>query len=106
VTDVRAPRVEPAVNVVDWDDVQSAMPEGVTIREIFPTACPVQIQGSIVGHEFYFRARHEWVSLSVDGEPVARPLWVGGRGDPDAGWLTPAKTARHLRELIDEWRRR
>jgi hypothetical protein len=94
-------------DVVDWDDVQRAMPEGVTLGEIFPTACPVQIVGDIVGQPFYFRARDGVVTLGVGGsDPVANPLWYGWREDADAGWLTPAETAGYLVELVDEWRRR
>lgn len=94
------------MTITSWDDVAKAMPEGVTIGEIFPTACPVQIKGDIVGREFYFRARYNWVSLGVGGEPVAAPEWEGGFAHGGAGWLTPAETADALLRLIDQWRRR
>lgn len=99
------------LTVDTWDDVQRAMPEGVTIDEIFPTACPVQIVGDIAGQPFYFRARGSWISLGVGRDPVTRPDWhdgyqFGDLGAYAASWLTPAETVEHLTALIDQWRRR
>ena len=54
--------------------------------------CPVQAEGTINGHEFYFRARGDSWSLSVGGpDVVGHPVWYYEQpyGEwPDAGWMS------------------
>jgi hypothetical protein len=54
--------------------------------------CPVQIEGTIAGKDFYFRARGQHWSIGIGGEPVSKPEWyyqeMYGLGPYDAGWMT------------------
>ena len=46
----------------------------IVIREL-GGQCPVQGNGTIGGIEFYFRARGEWWTLGIGGDPVLEPDW-------------------------------
>lgn len=52
--------------------------------------CPVQAEGTVDGHEFYFRARGSYWSMSIGGDDVVgKPAWYYeepyGSGPYDAG---------------------
>lgn len=53
--------------------------------------CPVQAEGTIHGHPFYFRARGAYWSMSIGGDDVVgRPLWFyreWWEEWPRAGWM-------------------
>ena len=53
--------------------------------------CPVQAEGTIDGHEFYFRARWDHWSLSIGVKDVIlNPDWYYDESygvAPDAGWM-------------------
>lgn len=52
--------------------------------------CPVQAEGTINDHPFYFRGRHEQVSLSIagpSGDVFGSDAWVHTDQNDDAGWL-------------------
>ena len=54
--------------------------------------CPVQADGTIDGHRFYFRSRGSRWSLDVGGQdPCADATWSYSEHYgpwPDAGWIT------------------
>jgi hypothetical protein len=62
-------------------------------------ACPLQIEGTIDGFAFYFRARHRHWTMGIGGDPVDEPLWhMGGPwgdGPFAAGWM-PEETGRAI----------
>lgn len=62
--------------------------------------CPVQGEGEIDGHPFYFRARGSHWSLTVDEkDSTGSPAWEHkeryGSGPFDAGWM-PESDAKDL----------
>lgn len=67
----------------------------------------MQIEGTFLGREFYFRARGRRWSIGVGGDPVSAPQWSRGaewgRGPYAAGWM-PHKTAwRLVRKSLRAW---
>lgn len=49
--------------------------------------CPVQAEGTIDGHEFYFRARGERWTIGIGGDPVMAADWHYGEDyQPTDGW--------------------
>lgn len=75
------------------------------VGEFTCTACPVQAEGSIASHPFYFRARWDRWSFAVSLSPSVDPVDVSsasqgffreskyGSGDSDAGYM-PLEEAR------------
>lgn len=63
----------------------------VIVIQSFGGQCPNQIEGTVLGKPFYFRARwHQWVlRVQTNGEQTFGE-WeiVGGVQDEDAGWYT------------------
>lgn len=71
--------------------------------------CPVQIEGTVDGQPFYFRARG-----------AAWECWIGGEGDwftdrawsverpygswPEAGWMPLHEAIGFLCDAVEEWR--
>ena len=80
------------------------MQEAIVITEL-SGLCPVQAEGMINGQPFYFRARHNTVSLGIGGDNLVwQPAWewvedYGEQGDESAGYL-PHDEARHY---IAQW---
>lgn len=57
--------------------------------------CPVQAEGTVSGHPFYYRARGSRQSFSTDdGFAWTEPV-IGGRYD--AGWIAPADAREFIR---------
>lgn len=68
--------------------------------------CPVQIEGSIHGQPFYFRARGDAWSVGIGGDPVCKPDWehYEDYGEwPDAGWMHLHEAYDFLRKALDLW---
>ena len=66
--------------------------------------CPVQAEGTIHGHEFYFRYRHCSATLTVGGDLHYQALWSSGlqHGEDDQGWLTDAEFMDIMGRLITD----
>lgn len=66
--------------------------------------CPVQIEGTIGGIEFYFRARWETWTIGIGGDPVMDPAWGYeedyGDGPYDAGWMTQVEALGFLAKAL------
>ena len=80
--------------------------------------CPVQVEGTIDGLAFYFRARgdHWTVTISMTAEPVyayelasAETYWATGgyygHGE-QAGWMDDEHAEACIRAAIEAWRAR
>ena len=88
-------------------DALPALPEGVTISSEGGN-CPVQIEGTIDGIAYYFRARGSRWSVGIGGEPVAAPEWRWEDSyGPDvfaAGWMTLSEARGFLFGALARWR--
>jgi hypothetical protein len=71
-------------------------------------ACPLQIEGTIDGEPYYFRARGEHWSMGIGGDTVVEPLWSmsGPWGDgPFAAGYMPEHIGQAIVEKCCElWR--
>jgi hypothetical protein len=70
--------------------------------------CPVQAEGTIYGHPFYFRARGEQWSIGIGGEPVTAPIWDRCEpwgSWPEAGYMPEEEAIRLIYETADMFRR-
>ncbi|MEN3973070.1 hypothetical protein WJS89_10360 [Sphingomicrobium sp. XHP0235] len=68
--------------------------------------CPVQIEGTVKGEPFYFRARGEHWSLGIGGDPVGEPEWYHEEGYgnwPNAGWMPLHEAYDFLASAIGAW---
>lgn len=73
--------------------------------------CPVQIEGTVNGIPFYFRARGTSWSLSVAKEETSCPLdktaWMHketyGKGPFDAGWMELEEARGFLHKALNIW---
>ena len=70
--------------------------------------CPVQAEGVVDGHDFYFRARGDSWSLGIGGEdPVAAPLWYYEEAYgvwPEAGYISDDQAYEFIQEAIKLFR--
>lgn len=71
--------------------------------------CPVQAEGTIDGHPFYFRARGSAWSLSIGGaDPVGEPTFVYREDWPggpfDAGWMSEDDARRMIERGANKFR--
>lgn len=69
--------------------------------------CPFQAEGAFDGHRFYFRARHNFATLTVGGDLHFKSLYSAGcefDDDPEAdrGWLEPDEFIQIMRRLIPQ----
>lgn len=69
--------------------------------------CPFQAEGTLHGLPFYFRYRHAWAELRINGTDWYKPLYLAGRefGGEDQGWLDGPDFVALLTELIGNLRR-
>jgi len=71
--------------------------------------CPVQAEGTIEGHPFYFRARGSHWSLEISPPPgISGALWEYGRYYapwPHAGWMTEDEALAFIRYGAEQWKR-
>lgn len=74
--------------------------------------CPVQAEGTIAGKEFYFRARGNRWSMSIDSDlgPNDRffnPEWYYqepyGDGPFDAGWMTEDEARSFIAQAAERY---
>lgn len=69
--------------------------------------CPVQAEGTLDGHPFYFRARGAHWSFGVGAEPVCNPDWSYdepyGDGPYDAGWMTEDEARAFIDKAVGLW---
>jgi hypothetical protein len=70
--------------------------------------CPVQAEGRINGHKFYFRARGEHWSIGVGGDPIMNPAWSYEEpyGDEPfaAGWMTEDEARTFIDKAVGLFR--
>jgi len=73
--------------------------------------CPVQIEGTVDGLPFYFRARGSAWSLSIADTATGDPLdsgWYYTQSYSDlpfsAGWMTLAEARTFLEQAVLIWR--
>ena len=71
--------------------------------------CPVQAEGTIDGHPFYFRARGSAWALQVGGaDPVIAPAFVYREDWPggpfDAGWMSEDDAMRMIEKGAQKFR--
>jgi len=70
--------------------------------------CPVQAEGEIDGHSFYFRARGARWSMEVGGDiDAGKPLWTYSETYgvwPDAGWMPEADAHGFITKAADLFR--
>jgi hypothetical protein len=70
--------------------------------------CPVQAEGIVDGHPFYFRARGEHWSMGIGGDVVGAPDWYHREpwGDEKfaAGWMEEDEARRMIDKAVREWR--
>ena len=76
--------------------------------EVTCGSCPLQIEGTIDGEPFYFRARDRQWYMGLGGDPINEPAWqMGGPwgdGPTAAGWM-PVETGRAIvEECCRVWR--
>lgn len=70
--------------------------------------CPVQAEGTIYRHPFYFRARGDQWSIGVGGDPVSSPIW--DRREPwglwpEAGYMPHDVVEDYIHESAAMFRR-
>lgn len=82
---------------------------GLTIE--WGGACPVQGEGTLDGHEVYYRARGEGWSFRVDmcgcGDVYGADAWVYSERPyfhPDGGWLAASVSEANIRKAVAKWR--
>ena len=70
--------------------------------------CPVQAEGVIDGHSFYFRARGSRWSIEIGGDiDAGKPLWTYSESYgawPDAGWMPEGDALRFIDEAAARFR--
>ena len=93
----------------EWETVFVLLrTEGWTVKNT-GLAAPLQLEGRLPsGEAFYFRPRHDEVSMGIGGEdPCDSPTWEGremyGTGS-DASYLPGDDGLAILRRLVDEYR--
>lgn len=83
-------------------------------------ACPVQIEGTVDGSHFYFRARWDTWTFGIGrtADEAVGATWeapegswrTGGNGESDEGlagsWMPHSEAWRHVEASIAEWRAR
>jgi hypothetical protein len=93
----------------EWESVFATLrAEGWTVKHI-GLAAPLQLEGRLpTGEAFYFRARHDEVSLGVGGDdPCWSPVWEGRElfgSDEDASYLSGEDGLTVLRRLVEAYR--
>lgn len=72
--------------------------------------CPVQAEGTVDGHPFYFRARGEAWSLSIagpSGDVFGDDAWYYDEdypgGEYAAGWMTYPEAEGFLRKAAEKY---
>jgi len=73
--------------------------------------CPVQAEGTINGHPFYFRSRHEnWavrVADAKDGDPISGPNWIHEEDYPgneySAGYASEKECIEFINKCAQLW---
>lgn len=92
-----------------------ALPDGVAM-ETFGGYCPVQGEGTVDGHEFYYRARHDHqsVEIAVDAGVTLESLWPLENGSDrvwfyeeeysNASWITKAAAYEFIIRAVGLWR--
>lgn len=70
--------------------------------------CPVQGEGTVNGHPFYFRARGNRWAMGIGGEdPVMQPLWYMDQpyGDEPyaAGYMPLSEAEAFIRSAAAKW---
>jgi hypothetical protein len=93
----------------EWEAVFATLrAEGWTVKHI-GLAAPLQLEGRFpTGEAFYFRARHDEVSLRVGGDdPSESPVWEGREpyGSGEAASYLPGKDGLTvLRRMVETYR--
>lgn len=85
--------------------------EGVVI-ETYGGSCPVQVEGTIDGLPFYFRGRHNTISLAIastpNGDVFAEDAWYyeENYGDADfaAGYIPLGEAVEFINKAIKMYR--
>lgn len=66
--------------------------------------CPVEVEGTIDGKPFYFRARGEHYTLGVGADPIGSPDWFWREQySPEkyaAGWMTEDEARAFLDQMV------
>lgn len=78
------------------------------VLEMAGGACPFQAEGTLHGVPFYFRFRHNWAELRIQGADWFKPLYSASTEFghyEDQGVLTGAEFAELMARLIRELRR-
>lgn len=68
-------------------------------------ACPFQAEGILHGASFYFRFRHNWAELRIQGDNWFQPLYSAGAqfgANEDQGWLDGPDFVAVMTQLIGE----
>jgi len=69
--------------------------------------CPVQAEGTIDGHPFYFRARGQHWNIGIGGEPVGAPAWeheeAYGDGPFAAGYMPVEEAMQFIRKAAQKF---
>jgi hypothetical protein len=91
----------------DTDTTLPETPQGVIINNQ-GGVCPVQIDGTVDGTPFYFRARGEFWTLGIGQEPIGEPDWFWGQRYSQekyvAGWMPLDEARSFLFEAIARYR--
>lgn len=70
--------------------------------------CPVQAEGTIDGHSFYFRARGSRWSIEIGGDiDAGNPLWTYSESYgvwPDAGWMPEVEALAFIEKAAEHFR--
>lgn len=76
--------------------------------EVTCGACPLQIEGTIDGETFYFRARGERWSMGIGGDVVMSPVWSmsgpWGHTKFEAGWMPEHIGQAIVEKCCELWR--
>lgn len=70
-------------------------------------SCPVQIEGFVDGKPYYFRARGQFWTLGIGGDPVVSPEWQSGAHYSDepyaAGYMSLSEARGFLVESLKRY---
>ena len=93
----------------EWDASLDVLRGEGWVVVLTSLAAPLQLEGQLpTGESFYFRARHDQVSLGVGGDdPSWSPEWEGSEqygSDDDASYLSGEDGLAVLRRLTATFR--
>jgi hypothetical protein len=91
-------------------DAEPSAAEPIVTITLIGGNCPVQAEGDVDGHEFYFRARGNYWRMNIGGEVVCNPEWSYEEpyGDEPyaAGWMSEDEARAFIAKAVRLWAER